>query len=85
MYSDVTKELTQSDLDLLQKKPEPVSDPGLWHVYFIVINTLQSKYWDNWNTIPINNKESVELDFLFDVSDFWMKLILMNWHFDKKT
>lgn len=44
MYSDVTKELTQSDLDLLQKKKEPVSDPGVLHVYFIVINTLHSKY-----------------------------------------
>lgn len=80
MYSDVTKELTQSDLDLLQKKIEPVSDPGVLHVYFIVINTLQSKYWDNWNTIPINRTWLI----LFDVSDFWMKLILMNWHFDKK-
>lgn len=43
MYSDVTKELTQSDLDLLQKKSEPVSDPGVLYVYFIVINILQSK------------------------------------------
>lgn len=43
MYSDVTKELTQSDLEFLQKKSEPVSDPGVLHVYFIVINILQSK------------------------------------------
>lgn len=69
MYSDVTKELTQSDLDLLQKKTKPVSDPGVLHVYFIVINTLQSKYWDNWNTIPINNKESVEL--------YWFHLMFL--------
>lgn len=79
MYSDVTKELTQSDLDLLQKKPEPVSDPGLLHVYFIVINTLQSKYWDNWNTIRINNKESVELDFI------WCFWFLNETHFNELT
>lgn len=74
MYSDVTKELTQSDLDLLQKKTEPVSDPGVLHVYFIVINTLHSKYWDNWNTIPINNKESVELDW------FYLMLLISEWN-----
>lgn len=74
MYSDVTKELTQSDLDLLQKKPEPVSDPGVLHVYFIVINTLQSKYWNNWNTIPINNKESVELDW------FYLMFLISEWN-----
>ncbi|XP_022296061.2 pseudouridylate synthase 7 homolog [Crassostrea virginica] len=27
MYSDYTKQLTQSDLDLIQEKPEPTSDP----------------------------------------------------------
>lgn len=74
MYSDVTKELTQSDLDLLQKKTEPVSDRGVLHVYFIVINTLQSKYWDNWNTIPINNKESVELDW------FYLMFLISEWN-----
>lgn len=74
MYSDVTKELTQSDLDLLQKKTEPVSDPGVLHVYFIVINTLHSKYWDNWNTIPINNKESVELDW------FYLMFLISEWN-----
>ena len=29
MYSDYTKQLTQSDLDLIQEKPEPTSDPGI--------------------------------------------------------
>lgn len=45
MYSDVTKELTQSDLDLLQKKTEPVSDPdGTIKALKIELSLPQSCY-----------------------------------------
>lgn len=66
MYSDYTKQLTQSDLDLIQEKPEPTSDPGIRgfvvHVFSCDLRSLVIRYY-NMQSSKLFKQTSKSLEY----------------------